>query len=52
MSKFLKGHIKYLAQPLQPAKCIAKEQKNDHETYTRKSMDLPPTVGQKKKIDE
>ena len=26
MSKFLKGHIEYLAQRLQPAKCIAKEQ--------------------------
>ena len=26
MFKFLKGHIEYLAQNLQPAKCIAKEQ--------------------------
>ena len=26
MVKFLKGHIEYLAQRLQPAKCIAKEQ--------------------------
>ena len=26
MFQFLKGHIEYLAQRLQPAKCIAKEQ--------------------------
>ena len=26
MFRFLKGHIEYLAQHLQPAKCIPKEQ--------------------------
>ena len=29
MFRFLKGHIKYLAQHLQPAKCIPKEQNVD-----------------------
>ena len=35
MFKFLKGNIEYLAQRLQPAKCIAKEQ----------NMLLKPTPG-------
>ena len=35
MFRFLKGHIEYLAQHLQPAKCIAKEQ----------NVDMKPTPG-------
>ena len=35
MFRFLKGHIEYLAQHLQPAKCIAKEQ----------NLDMKPTPG-------
>ena len=33
MFKFLEGHIEYLAQRLQPAKCIAKEKKRDPAKY-------------------
>ena len=35
MFRFLKGHIEYLAQHLQPAKCIPKEQ----------NVDMKPTTG-------
>ena len=35
MFKFLKGQIEYLAQHLQPAKCIPKEQ----------NVDMKPTPG-------
>ena len=35
MFRFLKGHIEYLAQHLQPEKCIPKEQ----------NVDMKPTLG-------
>ena len=49
MFKFLKCHIEYLAKSLQPAKCIAKEQNVIMNPTPGKSINLPPTVGQKKK---
>ena len=36
MFRFLKGHIEYLAQHLQPAKCIPKEQNVDMKPTPRK----------------
>ena len=47
MFRFLKAHIEYLAQHLQPAKCIPKEQNMIMKPTPRKSRDLSPTVGQK-----
>ena len=53
MLKSLKGHIQYLAQHLQPAKCIAKEQNVIMKPNPQESMDQPygsntyGSVGQK-----
>ena len=42
MFRFLKGHIEYLAQQLQPAKCVPKEQNVDMKPSPGKSLNLLP----------